>query len=146
MLAGSDRLREKVGIQSVPWPKIRPAGNSSSVAASPIGRRWPRDWRTWNWCWVRPPGGSRGRRTIPARTLSRLGIRSHRVPTPPPLRRQVEIIRNYHPSSPLGQPNHIKFRPCSALAPMLSPPINESAELTQRDLLLIHYSELEPGQ
>jgi hypothetical protein len=27
--------REKVGIQSVPWPKIRPAGNSSSVSASP---------------------------------------------------------------------------------------------------------------
>ncbi len=29
------------------------------------------------------------------------------------------------------QPNHIKFRTCSALAPMLTPPVNESAELTQ---------------
>ncbi len=29
------------------------------------------------------------------------------------------------------QPNHIKFRTCSALAPMWTPPIKESAELTR---------------
>ncbi len=29
------------------------------------------------------------------------------------------------------QPNHIKFRTCSALAPMWIPPINQSAELTR---------------
>jgi hypothetical protein len=29
------------------------------------------------------------------------------------------------------QPNHIKFRTCSALAPMRTPHKNESAELTQ---------------
>ncbi len=38
-------------------------------------------------------------------------------------------------------PKHIKFRTCDALAPMLPPPINESAELTQGALQLIHYSE-----
>ncbi len=32
------------------------------------------------------------------------------------------------------QPNQIKFRTCSALAPLRTPPINESAELTQGDL------------
>ncbi len=60
-------------------------------------------------------------------------------PTPPlPLRegRQVEInwARKLPLSSPLGRrailPNHIKFRTYSALAPMWTPPINESAELT----------------
>ncbi len=35
------------------------------------------------------------------------------------------------------QPNHIKFRTCSALAPMWTSPINENDELTQ----LIQYSE-----
>ncbi len=67
----------------------------------------------------------------------------HRVPTHPPLRegRQVEIswTRKLPPSSLL--PNHIKFRTCSALAPMWTPPINESAELVQGVLNLIQYSE-----
>jgi hypothetical protein len=39
------------------------------------------------------------------------------------------------------QPNHVKFRTCSALAPKWTPPINESAELTQGALKLIQYSE-----
>jgi hypothetical protein len=36
------------------------------------------------------------------------------------------------------QPNHIEFKTCSALAPMWTPPINESAKLTRGAL----YSEL----
>ncbi len=39
------------------------------------------------------------------------------------------------------QPNNIKFSTCSTLAPMWTPPINESAELTQGALYLIYYSE-----
>ncbi len=72
------------------------------------------------------------------------------IPPPPPLSegRQVEIIwtRKLPPSSPLWDrrailPNHIKLRTCSALAPILIPPVNESAKLTQGALLLILYSE-----
>ncbi len=38
-----------------------------------------------------------------------------------------------------------KFRTCSALASMWTPPVNESAELTRRALQLILYSEPESG-
>jgi hypothetical protein len=133
-----------VDIQSVPWPKIRPAGNSSSVAASPIDRRWLRGWRTWSWCWVRPPGGSRGRRTrlskrtIPAQTLSRSATRTHRVPTPPPLYAKAgrnNLNEEITPLLPTGTAipyknigHAARLRRCEV------PPINESNELTQRAL------------
>ncbi len=40
------------------------------------------------------------------------------------------------------QPYHIKFRTCIALAPMRTPPINESAELTQGALYSSYFSTL----
>ncbi len=62
---------------------------------------------------------------------------THRGPTPLPSSMRGKSGRNHLNEVitsllPSGiQPNHIKFRTCSALAPMWTPPINESAELTQ---------------
>jgi hypothetical protein len=73
---------------------------------------------------------------------------THRMPTHPlpfllSLReaRQVEIIWTppSHWDRRAIQPNHIKFRICSALEPMWTLPKNESAELTQGALQLVHY-------
>ncbi len=77
----------------------------------------------------------------------------HRVPIASSLNprregRQVEIIwtRKLSPSSPSEQraiqPNNIKIRTRKALAPMWTPPINESAKLTRGALWLIQYSSL----
>ncbi len=71
-------------------------------------------------------------------TLWRVCI-PHNVPTPLPLRegRQAEIIwtRKLPPPPHWDrraiQPNHIKFRTFSALAPIWTTPINESSELTR---------------
>ncbi len=50
--------------------------------------------------------------------------------------RQKSFLRGNYPSPPHWdrraiQPYHIKFRACSALAPMETPPISESAELAR---------------
>ncbi len=73
----------------------------------------------------------------------------HRVPIPTPFLyardgRQKQFERGNYPPPPRYsaiQPNHIKFRTCSALAPMRTPPINGSGELTRGALQLIQYSE-----
>ncbi len=76
----------------------------------------------------------------------------HRVPTSSPLTLCVaktgkkSFERGNYPPPPHWdrraiQPNVIKFKTCSALVPIWTPPINESAELTQGTLYLILYSE-----
>ncbi len=74
----------------------------------------------------------------------------HRVPTPPiPLlvatAGKNHLYEEITPLLPTGigerLPNHITFKTSNALAPMLTPPINERAELTQGALQLILYSE-----
>jgi hypothetical protein len=68
-----------------------------------------------------PERGGRGQAAQGApRHQGRLSYFNHKVPTPPPLRegRQVEIIIPPPPhwDRRAIQPNHIKFRTCSALA------------------------------
>ncbi len=67
-----------------------------------------------------------------------------RVPTPPPpLYTPLLLPLVWDRRGIL--PNHSKFRTCSALVPMWTHPINESAELTQGALTLgnsLQYSEL----
>ncbi len=84
---------------------------------------------------------------------------AHRVPTPPPPflystrgkagRNNLKRGKNYPPPPHwVGraiQPSHIKFRTCSALSPMWTPPINESADQTRRSHYLIQYSEMLPA-
>jgi hypothetical protein len=70
--------------------------------------------------------------------------KEHSVPTPPPSSTRGKAGRNHlnEEITPLLpkwdrraiQPNLIKFRTCSALAPMWTPPINESAELWGKEL------------
>ncbi len=66
----------------------------------------------------------------------------HRVPTPSPLPLRVAKAGRNHLNEEIPPPhrdkrtmlqNHSKFGTCSALAPMWTPLINESAELTQGD-------------
>ncbi len=64
---------------------------------------------------------------------------------PPPIiyakeGRQKSFERGNYPPPPHWdrraiQPNHIKFRTCSALAPMWTPPINKNAEQTRGPLI-----------
>jgi hypothetical protein len=72
-------------------------------------------------------------------------MEDHRVPTPIPFfSTRGRAIGNHlneeiapsptHWDRQAIQPNHIKFRTYSALAPMGTPPINESVELTQGTL------------
>ncbi len=74
---------------------------------------------------------------------------------PPPLPLRISKAGRNHflneelPPPPLWdrrliQPNHIKFRTCSALAPMGTPPINESDEPTQQPLVNL-FSEIYAG-
>ncbi len=94
------------------------------------------------------------RHCLQIRRLSGLAHRV-RIPSPLPLRvaktGRTHLNEEFIPLLPtgIGEPREIlakpyQFRTCSALAPMLTPPINESAELTRGALLLTLYSEVLP--
>ncbi len=89
--------------------------------------------------WIDENGEMRTRPSRSGRSLS--GPTSQAADWPPPPTRSEAGRNHFHeeifyPPPPHWDrrailPNHTKFRTCSVLAPMWTPPINDSAELTQ---------------